>query len=142
MTYANATTVHRVCVPDVVAEDFQGQMVILNLATGHYFTLEGSGGIIWSHITSGCTPADILNDLAAAAPPFVAAGETFIRQLVENVLILADPSLPAAKLPAGTQWGDAAPRLEIYTELAELIASDPIHDVEASEGWPILAKAE
>lgn len=142
VTDDNTSAAHRINTPDVVAEDFQGQMVILNLANGHYFTLEGSGGGIWSLLEAGCAPAAILADIASTAPDMAAASEAFVRQLMDHGLVVADPDRSAAKLPAGTNWSGPAPRLEVYTELAELIASDPIHDVEAEAGWPILAKAD
>ena len=30
----------------------------------------------------------------------------------------------------------AAPDLEIYDDLSDLILADPIHDVDNAEGWP------
>ena len=44
--------------PDVVAEDFDGQIVILNLANGHYFSLKGIAA-----------PMGSSEEIAPVAPP-------------------------------------------------------------------------
>jgi len=33
--------------PQVIAETIAGEAMIVNLATGHYFSLQGSGADIW-----------------------------------------------------------------------------------------------
>ena len=36
--------------PQVIAETIAGEAMIVNLATGHYFSLQGSGADIWAEI--------------------------------------------------------------------------------------------
>jgi len=39
---------YRLNAPQVLAETIAGEAMIVNLATGHYFSLQGSGVDIWA----------------------------------------------------------------------------------------------
>jgi len=122
--------------PDVVAEDFDGQLVILNLANGHYFSLQGCGGDIWAALASGHAPDAILDAIRAFLPEIADASRELLGRLIELQLIRPDGA--PVELPAGSAsgWRAEPPRLEVYEDLAELIYADPIHDVDEQAGWP------
>ncbi|MEJ6479486.1 MAG: PqqD family protein [Octadecabacter sp.] len=111
--------------PDVVGEEFDGEVVVLNLKTGQYFGLNESGVALWSAILAGADPADIAG----------ISGSEFAAHLVELGLISqsAEPPVPAEKLTL-----DGAPRIDVYDDLSDLILADPIHDVDTEKGWPKL----
>lgn len=129
-------SVHVINSPDVVAENFDGQIVILNLANGHYFSLGGIAGQIWPLIEGGVRLDSIVDSVAASRPHLAAGTVAFIGRLIELGLIRPQPSVPGADAPAGQEWPDDAPSLEAYEDLAELIFADPIHDVDEQMGWP------
>jgi len=130
-------SVYAINAPDVVAEDFEGQMVILNLSDGRYFSLGGIASPIWNDLIRGCTPGAILDSVGQQQSGFVEDAARFVGELVSLGLIRqrvdATDGLAAA---VGGDWAGEAPRIEIYDDLAELIFADPIHDVDEQAGWP------
>jgi hypothetical protein len=124
--------------PDIVAEDFDGQVVVLNLANGHYYSVHGAGGALWTLLAAG-TPIDaIVTSLAAERPELVEDALRFIREVVALGLVREAPAggTPAPAMPMS--WPGETPRLEAYDDLAELITADPVHDVDVEAGWPTL----
>ena len=71
MTMMNLSSRYAINAPDVVAEDFNGQIVILNLATGHYFSLHGMASPIWALLLDGHTPAAILASIKGMRPEMI-----------------------------------------------------------------------
>jgi hypothetical protein len=123
--------------PDVVAEDFDGQTVILNLANGHYFSLRGTAATIWSSLLAGHTPESILASIRAGRPELFEESRGFLERLVE--LKLVRPQATGASSPTGPideTWSAEGPQIDVFDDLAELIFADPIHDVDEQAGWP------
>src|ERR1700758_1349558 len=75
--------------PDVVADNFEGEIVILNLANGHYYALQGIAQRIWPLLASGHMPESILASIAAKRPELSASASAFITRLIELNLIIA-----------------------------------------------------
>ncbi|MFN0085774.1 MAG: PqqD family peptide modification chaperone [Blastocatellia bacterium] len=122
--------------PDVVAEDFNGQVVILNLANGHYFSLEGIAAPIWSLLLSNCPPEVVLESIGQSRPDLVEDSAQFIERLVALDLIVPNGRGPAAASGIDASWAGGSPQIQIFDDLAELIFADPIHDVDEQAGWP------
>jgi len=138
-------TIYEVCAPDVVAEDFGGEIVVLNLANGKYFSLLGVSADIWRDLAQGYRPRDIFGHAKEAGPEVEAAVNALIADMIREGLIRsvpdnADGSTPSAQ-SASTAVSLAActgvPGLEAFDDMAELILADPIHDVEEDMGWPV-----
>ena len=128
---------YKINAPDIVAEDFGGQVVILNLGNGHYFSLQGIASSIWTLLLAGCTPDDILASIEERRAEMVGQSSRFIARLVELNLIV--PQGIEAVLPSGPiaeAWSGDVPQIEVFDDLAELIFADPIHDVDEQAGWP------
>ncbi|MGB0498467.1 MAG: PqqD family protein [Rubricella sp.] len=121
---------------DVSAEDFDGEVVLVNFTTGRYFSLRGAGAIFWKALEQPGS-AETLAVVASRAygdAAYRGDVEALLSQLAEQSLVLpsdADPVAPDTPV-AGEDY--APPVLEVFDELEELIALDPIHDTE--EGWP------
>ncbi|MGV8838927.1 MAG: hypothetical protein ACWA6X_01345 [Bauldia sp.] len=124
--------------PDVVAEDFGGEIVVLNLANGRYFSLPGLSAGLWRDLAAGCTPASLLALSRAAGPAMEAAVEAVTAGLVAEGL-LRPRAAPAPVVPPQTAFAAAAepPVMESYDDMADLILADPIHDVDENVGWPV-----
>lgn len=123
--------------PDVVAEDLNGEVVILNLANGHYFSLRGTASAIWSSLLAGHTPQSILASIETRRPAFLEASSDFVDRLIALTLIRPRDDADAGPTePIDEPWAGDAPAIEVYDDLAELIFADPIHDVDEQAGWP------
>jgi hypothetical protein len=138
MPSINITENYSINAPDVVAEDFNGQIVILNLSDGHYFSLSGIASPIWSALLEGHTPQTILDNIGVQQPDLVAGANGFLDRLLELRLIRPQEAPLGGVRAAGLlhSWSDEAAQIEVFDDLAELIFADPIHDVDEQVGWP------
>lgn len=133
-------TKYEICSPGVIAEDFDGDIVILNLEDGRYFSLRGAGPSVWSALMAGVTPESIVESARQLRSDWAESTNQFLHRLRELELIrVASGKLTVAD-PAPVVWGTAAdgeePGIDVFDDLAELILADPIHDVDADVGWP------
>lgn len=130
--------------PHVIHEIIQGEAVLVNLATGSYYSADQIGAVVWDGVQNGLTTEEIVSTLTEAYTGDTRTIQTgvaaFLQKLQDEGLVLARatppeevksgiPSLPADK-PAFV-----APVLIKYTEMEDLLLIDPIHDVDTS-GWP------
>lgn len=123
--------------PDVLDEVFDGEAVLVNLATGRYFALSRSATSVWSTIAAG-TDWATLQDAAPASEPELLA---FTHALVREQLLILDGELPAlpTELP---EPSPTAPTFEVFTDMEDLLKLDPIHDIDLDgDGWPAAAPA-
>lgn len=134
----------RVNSPAVVAEVIDGEAVIMDLASGHYFSTQHVGCDIWRAIELGASRTSIVSSLVSAydVEPDVASAAvaTFVNELVERNLVIESNGYPESRQPP-IQPNDrrlpfASPILNSYTDMEELLLLDPIHDVDQS-GWPM-----
>jgi len=129
--------------PDVISEDFDGEMVILNLANGRYFGLRGIASQIWSCIGEGHRPNTILASIAAIQPSLVESSKSFLAQLVElDLIVERKEDTGASTASINALWTSEAPKIEVFDDLAELLLADPIHDVDEEAGWPTLRSGQ
>lgn len=134
----------------VVHELVDGELILIHLGRGNYFSLSGTGPQIWSLLSAGVSPAEVIASLAALYPDdaeaiTAAVGELVDRLLAEEILVPvgeASPpdetptAAPADRPPAAAPSGSfEAPRLEKYTDMQDYLLIDPIHEVE-QPGWP------
>jgi hypothetical protein len=125
----------------VISETIDGEVVIINLGTGNYYSLQDSGAIVWRGLEQGATLDELEQHFVTA---FADAGavrdllDAFVEQLLfDGLLVVADGAPPAIpSLDAPTADAFEAPRLERFTDMQDLILLDPVHDVDAEAGWP------
>ena len=143
--------------PGVIFEQFEDETVVINLDSGHYYTLDTVGAIVWQRITDSTSLASVVAELhhsfdgepaaiAQAVRDFVGLllGEQLIRAVVGGVpangsaAALAPPAAPVVApppAPAGAKPAFRAPELGKYNDMAEMLLLDPVHDVDGA-GWP------
>src|SRR5262245_36512605 len=134
-------------VPDVAHESFEDEVILIHFKTGRYFRLDTAGRVAWSALERGATVGDVSRALGrrfdAAPAALHAAAGTFLDALLAESLVVpkngAHPHPPAADgVPAASPAPRAPlapPRLEVFTDLEDLLLLDPIHDIDES-GWP------
>ena len=131
----------RVNEPHVISEIIEGEVIILNLERGSYFSLNESGMVIWQAIRDGLGRDDMLRLLAQRYACDHATLEEDLAQLLktleEEQLISNDVRPPQPLEIDGEQPGGIylKPRLDKFTDLEDLLLLDPIHDVD-QQGWP------
>ena len=138
-----------VCGPQVIHETIDGEVVIINLESGNYYSLRGTGACVWETIVAGMDAGDIADHLAAAfdgldAPPDIS---TFFESLEREGLITrsTESSVLAGSALSpvdGPRSAYAPPVLEGFTDMQDLILLDPVHEVDEAYGWPRPKSAE
>lgn len=133
----------RLCIagPSVVHEAIEGEVIIVNLDKGLYFSTDGVGASIWAMIVAGRTADEILlwaKDAPDAGDVVAADVAEFLDDLRENELVR-----DVAETPEGGDFDVPAapatyekPTLNVYADMEELLLLDPIHDVSDDAGWP------
>jgi hypothetical protein len=130
----------RVNTPPVIHQTLDGEVIVVNLDTGTYYSITGSGTQIWTALLDGVSSdavAAAARQRYAATPDAEEAVRAFVELLVDEQL-LAPAAATAASEPSEVLAGSAdfaPPRLERYTDMQELLMLDPIHDVD-EQGWP------
>jgi len=133
---------YRVNTPTVAAETVDGEVLMIHLESGNYYSLRAVGASIWAGIELGVP----LPEIAAALRDGYGVDDAdelvaeFVAELVREELLAATD---AAEPRDATPWqppaldGDfVGPRLEKYTDMQHLILLDPVHEVDAGQGWP------
>lgn len=126
---------------EIVAETFDDETVLIDVDRGIYFSMQGSAAAVWHAFDVPRTPAaacrELATGLAESERERVAA---LIRELAEQRLIIAAEGLlanTAKPLVPFTAASFAVPVLGVFTDLADLIGIDPVHEVDESAGWPV-----
>lgn len=133
MAKINNALVYELASADVVFEEFDGDLVVLNLASGQYFGLNESGTIFWQAIAQSCAMSAIAKHLKRPQDL-----DAFAAQMQEmNLISPRDQSavVPPALADELRKCTDA-PTIACFDDLADLIFADPIHDVDPQAGWP------
>ena len=119
--------------PDVLDEVFDGEAVLVNLATGRYFALSASATEVWAALGTGSDWADL--EAALATDPQVLVD--FAHQLVDEQLVRVEGDLPQRPDASSLLVGRDGPTMDVFTDMQDLLRLDPIHDVNLDgSGWP------
>lgn len=139
-----AHDVYRVNSPRVIYENIDGELILVHMEKGAYYTTDEVGAALWDLIESRCTVSEMCEALSsqfdASLEEIEGAIAAFLARLAaEDLVSCEDPAadraparrpLPIAKRPF------RAPGLQSYQDMQDMLALDPIHDVEAA-GWPV-----
>jgi hypothetical protein len=145
----SASTRFKVNATNVVHEAIAGEVVIVNLKSGSYYSLDKVGADVWEGIVAGGSVGQIAEGIAhryeSAGADIGRAVSQLVNELVQEELLVPLTSEEVQPLPdAGpaSRPDEAAgkgmyepPVLQKYTDMQDLLLLDPIHDVDDT-GWP------
>lgn len=125
-------------------ERLAGEVIAIQLATGHYYSMGGVAADIWTLLVNAGTSDDIAQYLASYYQ-MPENAKTEIEHFLVNAravkllkLSQREDAFATRDLPddfARNTW--VTPILQEYTDLQDLILVDPVHDTKAT-GWPEL----
>jgi hypothetical protein len=130
----------------IVSEVIGGEAIVINLANGYYYSLEGTAAEVWSFLGKGRSVSEIVSALRSRYDCSGADPEPSVRALItawraDDLIVPAEPdgrpageSLTAA---AGSEHRPSfsAPSFQRFTDMQEFLLVDPIHEVD-ERGWP------
>ena len=127
-----------------VFEDYaDAQYVILNYVTGEYYSFDKSSSSVLLALTSGCSCDAVVQALVQRYGQDCGAKEkvdSLIDALTEQEIVLPGGGMEGDALSfVNDMEADTLPELgfERYTDVADLLLMDPIHEVDEAIGWPV-----
>ena len=137
----------RINTPNVVGEEFEGEVVVVNLESGCYFSLTGGAKDIWQILARGAAStesiiATLVDTLDCSGADVQSDVVSFLEELGRLELVISDDSpgstiareFEASETPVRQRF--ETPRIETFTDLQDILLLDPIHDVDEA-GWPM-----
>ena len=129
--------------PPVVGEVIDGEVMVINLDTGVYYSVTGAGADVWPLLVGGATRREISDRVArhygADAASVERDVDTFITRLADEAILRPLPDGAAAgSFDSIDQWPAAAYPgfgFERYDDMQALLVIDPVHEV-GDFGWP------
>jgi len=139
---------YRVNRPRVIFENIDGELILVNLEKGCYFSTDAFGADIWELIESGHTVHGIREALGfryeGDSEEIHRVATAFIEKLIGEELVVLVEDAERAEVPTPATHSRRTtfrmPELQKYTDMRDMLLLDPVHDVEAA-GWPV-PKAE
>ncbi len=129
--------------PAVAYEDFGPEAVLLNLETGAYFSLADRAKVFFAELVSAKNGTGFVAALGARDGETGAQATGMMQELQDQGLVRAAPATDVdTDLVGKCDAVLASPpgfTFDGYTDLADVIAADPIHDFDATTGMPVAA---
>jgi len=151
MTSSGNTSRHRLNAPLVSSEVIDGEVIIIHLDNGNYYSMQGVGEWIWSRLVAGETTDHIAQHVTrhyeCDQPLALRAVDRLVAELLAEGLIVPTSGAGAEAESAASGAGTVPradfhePVLNKYTDMQNLLMVDPIHEV-TEQGWPMRADAE
>jgi hypothetical protein len=135
---------YRVNSPHVISETVGGETIIVNLARGHYFSLQGTAVEVWQGLERGETAETIVLELEqryeAADSEIDGAVRKLLDDFVAAELVVAEGNgtgtvARASSPDVGDRVPFVSPSFTTFTDMQDIILLDPVHEVD-TRGWP------
>jgi hypothetical protein len=133
---------YRICAPGVAHQTIDGEVVIVDLRSGSYYSLMDGGAEVWGLLELGASVGEIVEAFLGRYEGVPELVEADVARLVEELeaegIIRADETIERGGTlgtVAAEKKAYAALVLDKYTDMRDLILLDPIHEVDEG-GWP------
>lgn len=134
--------------PSVLGETVDDEAIIVDLDSGAYFSLRGAGASVWNALERRPGEDELIRHMRRSHDGDGDHIEKETRRLLDELVAEGlirrvegrPPTSDASVDVDGGQEGRpafTAPVLEKYTDMADLLLLDPIHEVDQAEGWPM-----
>lgn len=144
-------TVYRVNDPSVTSEEIDGEVIIVNLLNGNYYSAVNVAACLWTWVLAGYSVEQMRSELTNHYAEHAGSIDSDLSQFFanlesDNLVVRPDRSqvenVCEESAGEGVTFPDSysAPVLSCYSDMQDLLLLDPIHDV-ADVGWPT-AKSE
>ncbi|HNB28800.1 MAG TPA: PqqD family protein [Alphaproteobacteria bacterium] len=136
------TTVLEIAAPGCAAQEFDGEVVALNLSNGIYCSFRDLGAVLWRDLAAGHSVEAMAALLAPALGGAQAVQDFAARITAEGLMRPATGGAAPQDQPQviAALSGGIAPALtfEVFEDMKNLLLFDPVHEVDEVKGWPAL----
>ena len=126
--------------PNVISESMEEELVVINLESGCYYSLNRSSATIWKQMEKGFSMEDIQQSRKSATmddEEISRSIKEFFGFMQEEKLIIPAEGSATAERPEAVDY--EKPEMEKFSDMQEMLLLDPIHEV-SEMGWPNEAK--
>jgi hypothetical protein len=132
---------------NVLSEVIDGEVMIIDMRLGNYYSLSGVAVTIWRALSEPRRVEEVVHlvsrEYSGDADEMSALIQRFVDDLVAEQLVAREAGTargapvrpPAAEVASEPKPPFQAPVLEKFTDMQALLLVDPIHDVDVL-GWP------
>ncbi len=114
---------------EVVAQTFDDETVIINLAKGYYYSVAGSASRIWSLLSGGFTVDEAAGAVEQAygidRERAVTDVRNLLEKLVQNGLVVETGAAPAGEPDVSAVGAYETPDIVVHDDIGHLLALDP-----------------
>jgi len=116
---------------EVAAKVMDGEAIIMNIANGAYYSVTGSGALIWEELERGMSVDQVVDALTAVydVQPDTARADTvgLVGTLLTEGLVIETDGRegPAPRAAGVTREPYPEPVFEKFTDMADMLALDP-----------------
>lgn len=130
----------------MIHEIFEDEVIVINLDNGNYYSLNQLAGIIWRWLADKHLIEEMVTGLATFYQKEPSETHLLVNQflalLQEEQLVMPQLIDVTSRSPQAVTFSSKwvafeAPQLQKYSDMQELLALDPIHEVDVT-GWPKL----
>jgi hypothetical protein len=127
--------------PAVISEPMDEELVVINLNSGCYYSLNKTAAQLWIYLEYGSSLNQAARHVArlygSGEAPVLADFTSFVDCLMEEGLIRTGESghTNGLLLKEGQGKSYLKPSFEKYSDMQEMLLLDPIHEV-SEAGWP------
>jgi hypothetical protein len=138
------TTVHlrvlEVAKPDCVADDLDGEIVVLNLVSGVYFSLRDLAAAVWRDLAAGHSVGSLISGIGRVDERIAEATATLIDNFEQTGIMRQANPRPVEMEPESitlVRTGETRLTIESFEDMKQLVLSSPVHIYDADEqmGW-------
>ena len=134
--------------PHVIYENIEGELVLIHMAKGSYYSTDAIGSRLWDMIVAGHQLDEMREWIGASYQGDAAEIDRGVRGFLaelqaEELIVRAErPRVNGGSRLDVTAGGHfSAPVLNKYRDMEDMLMLDPIHEVEET-GWPAPKPAE
>jgi hypothetical protein len=130
--------------PTIIHETFDNEVIIINVETGAYYGLAGTGVDVWRGVEQGASRQQLIDAILCRYPAerdaVATAVNTFVDELLHEEIVVLEQRDDGTERPFALDQPSETlpfvlPALSKFTDMADLLLLDPIHDVD-EQGWP------
>lgn len=130
----------------IAHQNIDGEIILVDLKLGAYYSIGGSGAAIWNYLSTGFTAEQTIEALHLAystdKSDIMASVEEVLSTLVQDSLLIAandgdypeEVAQPEMTQPKGSPMAPVV--IEKFNDLSDALIYDPIHDFDQTTGWP------
>lgn len=124
----------------IIHELLDNEIILANLDTGIYYSIQSSGVPLWQMLIAGHTIDSIatkfINQYPEQQNQIMSDIKQFIEELLNEDILQHSTNSSFAEIHFIWESHYHSPRLEKYQDMQALLMLDPIHEVD-EQGWPV-----